>query len=99
MELNKETSEREILGVKSCEGRTDLVPGVRYLTTNCSPARQGYGGEARTFQVASHLLDMGYSVEWTYELMAQYWNGLCQPPWERTELRELVSKVAAYRPA
>lgn len=58
------------------------------------PAVEGQGGDARTYEAACGLRDLGVSQRQAFDLLA-VWNEKCQPPWD---LETLAVKVAnAYR--
>lgn len=58
------------------------------------PAVEGQGGDARTYEAACGLRDLGVSQKQALELLA-VWNESCQPPWD---LEALATKVSnAYR--
>jgi hypothetical protein len=54
---------------------------IAYLTTDAPPAILGENGDAVTLQVCGVLKDMGASKNLALELMADYYNGRCNPPW------------------
>jgi hypothetical protein len=60
------------------------VERARYYLTNDAPvSKQGAGGdETLVKKVAPTLKDFGISEELAGELMAEIWNGRCEPPWQ-----------------
>ena len=61
-----------------------------------APATEGQGGDARTFQVACEVRDLGVSEPVALELMSGGWNGRCAPPWDLDELTAKVANAYAY---
>ncbi len=55
---------------------------IEYLKRDAPPARQGDNGDATTLKVAATLKDRGISEEMALELMAEHYNGRCEPPWQ-----------------
>jgi bifunctional DNA primase/polymerase-like protein len=61
-------------------------------------AVEGQGGDARTFQVAYKLRDLGLSPQAALDLLVEHggWNEHCQPPWEYRELAVKVRNAYEY---
>jgi len=78
---------------------TDSAAAVRrakdYLI-KARPAIEGQGGDARTFAVAARCKDMGVSATKALELMLEYWNPRCAPPWSFNELERKVENAYYY---
>lgn len=70
--------------------------GKFFLEQEAQLAVQGKGGDEQTFKIACHLKDMGISEAACFDLMAEFWNERCIPPWEPDELREKVRHAFAY---
>lgn len=60
------------------------------------PAVEGAGGDHRTFTVAARLKDLGISEATALELLLDYYNDRCSPPWDVDELRKKVENAYAY---
>ena len=54
---------------------------IEYLQYHASPSIQFSGGDNTMLQVAGVLKDRGISPEKAIELMADYYNDRCEPPW------------------
>lgn len=59
-------------------------------------AREGMGGDNRTFVVACEVLNLGLSADKAHELISEIWNPHCVPPWDEDELRVKVENAAQY---
>jgi hypothetical protein len=72
---------------------TSVERAERYLSV-CDPAISGAGGHDTTFRIACALIH-GFCVppEEAYQLLRDYYNPRCQPPWNESELRHKVSSA------
>lgn len=59
-------------------------------------AREGEGGDNRTYEVAAEVLNLGLTEAKALELILDIWNPACVPPWAPDELATKVSNAAAY---
>jgi hypothetical protein len=59
-------------------------------------AVEGQGGDEATYKVAARIKDFGCSQEQTYELLLDFWNGECTPPWSPDELLDKVANAYKY---
>lgn len=59
-------------------------------------AVEGQGGDARTYQLAAEVLNLGVSPEVAHDLILDHWNPHCIPPWPKDELRTKVANAAEY---
>jgi Bifunctional DNA primase/polymerase, N-terminal len=70
---------------------------IEWLTTDARVSIQGDSGDATAvIKVAPILKDHGISVGTAYELMREYWNERCRPPWDLTfdNKNGLYAKIA-----
>jgi hypothetical protein len=58
----------------------------RYLQ-EASPAVQGEGGDNLTFKIVARVRDYGCEPQLALELMLEWWNDRCDPPWDPEELK------------
>jgi hypothetical protein len=70
--------------------------GENYLKVDAEPAIEGRGGDNVTYKVACALRGRGVSEEAALQLMLEYYNSRCNPPWTHTELSEKVRHAYAY---
>lgn len=69
---------------------------TEYLTKEAPFAVQGAGGDETTFRVAARLKDFGCDVPLAFELMTDFWNENCSPPWDLTELQTKINNAFIY---
>ncbi|MFQ5508373.1 MAG: DUF3987 domain-containing protein [Leptospirillia bacterium] len=73
----------------------NVARAVDYLK-QAEPAVEGTGGDARTFQVAAAVKDMGIGEANCLALMLAHWNERCAPPWDPAELAVKVGNAYRY---
>lgn len=59
-------------------------------------AISGRGGNNRTYQLATELLELGLSRDTACEKIRSAWNPHCIPPWSDDELESIVTNAASY---
>jgi hypothetical protein len=59
-------------------------------------AREGEGGDNRTYILAAEILALGCSPEQALDLIDEIWNPHCIPPWSREELAVKIDNAARY---
>lgn len=69
---------------------------IEYLQMFAPHAVQGSNGDQTTFTVAARVKDFGVDEEICLELLLQYWNENCSPPWEASELKSKVENAYEY---
>ncbi len=83
--------------VGGVQGGPDIVRRALAWLAKRDPAIEGQGGDLFTFTTAATLRrDYGLSEEQTFELMMGEWNGRCQPPWDKEELRTKIANAGRY---
>lgn len=70
--------------------------GIDYLQRAAPLAIEGQAGDSTTFTVACRLKDIGCPEDLTFELMQEFWNERCSPPWIASELRAKVANAFRY---
>jgi hypothetical protein len=78
------TEAQRVEQIPVVEQDTDAIRArcIDYLKNDAPIAIEGKNGDAITLQVAGVLKDMGVSQEMAVELMAEFWNSRCDPPWQ-----------------
>lgn len=66
-----------------------------FLQDVVDPSVEGRGGDNQAFKTACYGRDLGLSPATTWELMLEFWNKRCSPPWDAEELR--VKVINAYK--
>lgn len=67
-----------------------------YWLQRAEPAIEGQGGDHATYTAACRLRDWGLPRERTLQLMMEYYNPNCEPPWEHDEMATKVDNVYQY---
>lgn len=75
---------------------TDVVLARDYLTRRAAPAIEGDGGDNQTYLVSAWLKDHAISQEMALQLMLEFYNPRCSPPWSREELAQKVENAYSY---
>lgn len=71
-----------------------IVRAIKFLET-AEIAVEGEGGDTTTFRVAARVKDFGISEDVCIDLMDEYWDHRCEPPWG-SELAGKVGNVYRY---
>jgi len=69
---------------------------LRELVKRGDVATENEGGNDRTYRLAAEMLNLGLSTETATDLMAEEWNGHCEPPWDTDELEVIVENASRY---
>ena len=69
---------------------------IDFLREDAEPGIEGNSGDLQTLKIAMTLRDRGISVEKTFELMLEFYNERCAPPWEPDDLQNKVSNAFTY---
>lgn len=59
-------------------------------------ARQGEGGDARTYALCAEVLNLGLTPETAFDLINEIWNCACEPSWDEDELRVKIENASQY---
>lgn len=68
----------------------NIATAINFLEEDAEPAIEGQGGDNNTFKAALYLKDLGISVDTGAQLLNDYYNPRCNPPWD---LDDLVKKM------
>lgn len=60
----------------------NVAKAVHFLQTTEMVSIEGDGGNNKAFQVCCMLRDFGISFDLAYDLLVDYWNDRCTPPWD-----------------
>ena len=67
---------------------------IGFLQDVAAPSVEGRGGDHNALKVALNGRDFGLPPATTWDLMLEFWNARCSPPWEPEELKQKV--INAY---
>lgn len=74
----------------------NIERAVKWLVADAAPAVEGQGGDARTVGAASMLRSLGVSEDRALDLMLEYYNPRCDPPWDDEGLTLKVRNGYAF---
>jgi putative DNA primase/helicase len=69
----------------------NIDTAIDYLINDAEPSIQGSGGDYNLLKAAYYLKDLGISQQLGPQLLDEYFNPRCEPPWD---LDDLVKKMA-----
>lgn len=70
--------------------------GRRFLISDAPLAVEGAGGDDLAYKVACRLKDFGINRDDALQLMVEFWNDRCSPPWELDDLWAKVTNAFSY---
>lgn len=76
------------------EGAIDWATDM--LRYDADPAIENQLGNSQTWKIAAQLRGRGISQGKAEELMAEFYNPRCDPPWEIDELNQIIANAYAY---
>lgn len=71
----------------------NIASAIKWLKTDAKIAIEGQGGDSMAYKTAAHMKSFGISEELAFDLMWQYWNPRCSPPWTADNIEHLRRKV------
>ena len=74
----------------------DIAGAIEFLQAH-EPTVEGAGGDHHTFVTFCMLKERGISIETAIELVEEYWNPECSPPWDSSDL--IAKANSAYKSA
>lgn len=72
----------------------NVADAIKWLKSDAKIAIEGQGGDAMAYATAAHLKSFGISQSLALDLMWEWWNPRCVPPWGADEIDHLEQKVA-----
>ncbi|WP_130470517.1 bifunctional DNA primase/polymerase [Candidatus Magnetaquicoccus inordinatus] len=73
------------------DSKESITIASRYLKEVAPPSIEGNGGDANSIKVIRKVRDYGVSESKCFELLLEFWNQRCVPPWSNYELLKKVS--------
>jgi hypothetical protein len=74
----------------------NVATAIDFLKEDAEPAIEGRGGDFNTYKTAAYLKDLGISPSLAVDLLNEYYNPRCEPPWDREGLERKVTSAYAY---
>jgi hypothetical protein len=94
--LTRSPYERGVANGHAIESEAGVQGAINFLVTT-PPAIQGQRGDEVTFVTAAKLVrEFALSTQTAFELLRDYWNERCIPPWGLDELAQKVENAANY---
>lgn len=88
--------QRRDFAVSTDDSEASIQAAINYLVTT-PPAIEGQRGDDVTYIVAARLVrEMGLSAYTALNLMVEYYNPRCMPPWSLDELQQKVENAESY---
>ncbi len=90
----------EIMQLEGEQGFNDSESNIKryvdFLRFNALPAREGAGGDCQTYKTACRGRDYNLTPQMTLQLMLEYYNSKCEPPWDHMDLKNKVFNAYQY---
>ena len=74
----------------------NIKEATHYLENEAPLATEHQQGDDQTLRVAAKLKDLCISEKKALELMNEYWNPRCNPPWDQADLKKKVRNAFKY---
>lgn len=74
----------------------NIETAIDFLQEDAEPAIEGKGGDFNTLKTAMYLKDLGISPSLAVDLLVEYYNPRCEPPWDRDDLERKVENAQTY---
>lgn len=89
--------EKDLTPIASNVDENSAALRAKYYLENEAPlALEGQGGDQTTFTVAARLKDFGVQPGIALELLLEYWNERCEPPWTPEDLKKKIHNAYSY---
>jgi len=82
--------------VVELDQQANIDIAIDFLQDDAVPAIEGSGGDFNTLKTAMYLKDLGISPTLSVDLLNEYYNPRCVPPWDRDDLERKVENAFAY---
>lgn len=69
---------------------------IDFLKSDAEPSIQGAGGDFNLLKAANYLKDIGISQQLGAELLNEYFNPRCEPPWDMDDLAKKMENAYNY---
>lgn len=74
----------------------NITLAIDYLKEDAEPSIQGSAGDLNLYKAAAYLKDIGISQQLGAELLNEYFNPRCEPPWDMEDLEKKMAGAYAY---
>jgi len=76
--------------------QSNIDLAVDFLQNDAEPSIQGSGGDFNLYKAAAYLKDIGISQQLGAELLNEYFNPRCEPPWDMDDLEKKMAGAYTY---
>jgi hypothetical protein len=74
----------------------NIALAIDFLINDAEPSIQGQGGDNNLLKAAYYLKDIGISQQLGAELLNEYFNPRCQPPWDMEDFEKKMAGAYTY---
>lgn len=71
----------------------NIERAIKWLKHDARIAIEGRGGDNTAYATAAMMKSFGISPQTAFELMWEYWNPRCEPPWGENEVAHFEAKI------
>jgi hypothetical protein len=82
--------------VVELDQQSNIDLAVDFLQNDAVPSIQGQGGDLNLLKTAYYLKDLGISQQLGAEMLNEYYNPRCEPPWDMEDLEKKMAGAYSY---
>lgn len=82
--------------VVELDQESNIATAIDFLISDAEPSIQGSGGDYNLLKAAYYLKDIGISQELGADLLNEYFNPRCEPPWDMDDLAKKMAGAYNY---
>ncbi len=75
---------------------SNIETAIDFLINDAEPSIQGSGGDYNLLKAAYYLKDIGISQQLGAELLNEYFNPRCEPPWDMEDFEKKMAGAYTY---
>jgi len=82
--------------VVELDKQANIDTAIDFLKSDAEPSIQGSGGDFALLKAAYYLKDLGISQQLGAQLLNEYFNPRCEPPWDMEDLEKKMAGAYTY---
>jgi hypothetical protein len=82
--------------VVELDQQSNVDTAIDFLKNDAEPSIEGQNGDACLLKAAYYLKDLGISQELGAQLLNEYFNPRCQPPWDMADFEKKMAGAYTY---
>lgn len=82
--------------VVELDQQANVDTAIDFLQNDAEPSIQGQSGDYNLLKTAYYLKDIGISQEMGAQLLDEYFNPRCEPPWDYADLEKKMAGAYSY---